>query len=527
MVSAQPALLSGIAANATRRPDAPAVVGGDGALTYRELLNGAERLAANLVRLGVRPGHRVAVAAHKTTTVVRSLLAVMRTGAAYVPLDPRAPVGRLLDLIDDAATPVVVISATQDSELAEALRRTGVAEVLDARTAAPAEPRGLPETIPGSAVAVCFYTSGSSGRPKGVQLNYDGIDAFQLGFNELAQMDAEARCLNVAPLHFDVSLYDVLLPLRLGAVVHLGPPIPVPEVVLGLITEHRITHTSSVGSTMTLLADASDDFRGFDLSSLRCLLTGAEVINPRTVQRWLAVAPRLTVINAYGPTEATCAVINYCINEREPDRDELYPIGTPARGTTIRFRSADGRIDDDGPGEILIAGPQLMAGYLNRPEEQDRAFLVDDGVRYYRTGDWGSRRPDGVILFDGRRDDEVKIRGHRVNLNEVKRALESCPNVGAAVVTAVPDGPYTIRLVCGVASAMADRVVLRERPAKRLERLDPDRERSLRRHLAAVVPGYMVPAECWALPVLPVLSSGKPDVGLMRTWLGDTVQEVR
>ncbi|MEU8663107.1 amino acid adenylation domain-containing protein [Actinoplanes philippinensis] len=526
-MAAQPALLSDIEARATRTPGSPALIGSDGTLTYRQLLDGSEQLAGALVRLGIRPGHRVAVVAHKTTLVVMSMLAVMRAGAAYVPLDPRAPMNRMLDLIDDAATPVVVVTAAQDRELAAHLRHTGAARVLDPRTVEPSEPTGLPATIPGSAIALCFYTSGSSGRPKGVQLTYDGIDAFQTGFNELSRMDSESRCLNVAALHFDVSLYDVLLPLRLGAVVHLGPPIPVADVILGLITEHRITHTSSVGSTMTMLADTSDDFRGFDLTSLRCLLTGAEVINPRTVQRWLAAAPQLTVINAYGPAEATCAVINHCISEREPDRTAHYPIGLPAPGTTIRFRTADGHIDDDGPGEILIAGRQLMAGYLHRPEEQERAFVTDGGVRHYRTGDWGSRRPDGVILFAGRHDDEVKIRGYRVNLNEVKRALETYPDVGAAVVAALPDGPYTLRLVCGVASAAVDRPVLRDRPIERLKRLDADYELALRRHLAAIVPGYMLPADCWALPVLPVLSSGKPDVDLVRAWLDAAAGEPR
>ncbi|MFB7243753.1 amino acid adenylation domain-containing protein [Streptomyces populi] len=515
-----PALLQDLIDNAELRPSSPALSASDGELSYAEFHAEVRRVARWLVANGVEPGQRVGFTAHKTAASVVAMFAVMRAGAAYVPLDPRAPTARLAGLVEDARCPVVLTSTARDEELAKALRAKGATVPADLRTMpAVAGDAELPTEIAESSVALCLYTSGSTGRPKGVQLSYAAVHAFHAGFNELSKMGPDSRCLNVAALHFDVSLFDVLLPLRLGAVVHIGPAIPTPEVTLGIVTEHRITHMSSVGSTMTLLADESKDFSGYDLSTLTALLTGAEIIDPRTVQRWLAAAPNLVVINAYGPCEATCAVINHCISEREPDRTEFYPIGTPLPGTRIRFRDEDGRVDEDGPGEILIAGDQLMVGYLNRPGEEERAFLEQGGTRYYRTGDWGSRRPDGVILFDGRRDDEVKVRGHRVNLNEIRRGLETSPDVHRAFVAAVRAPSGTQLLACAVARTQVERMTAGAADGRPLATLPADQEQSLRRHLGAVLPGYMVPDLFYVLPGLPVLPSGKPDATAVRRWI--------
>ncbi|MEU3261519.1 amino acid adenylation domain-containing protein [Streptomyces albidoflavus] len=520
-----PQLLQDIVDNIASRPDQLALAGADGELTYRRLGEESARIAGALIEAGVRPGQRVGVVGHKTTAAVVSLLAVMRAGAAYVPLDPRAPVARLVDLVNDAECPVVLTSATRDRQLADTLESSSCAKALNARTLTVEGEPSLPNVGEESAVALCFYTSGSTGRPKGVQLSYEAISAFHAGFNELAAMDARSRCLNMAALHFDVSLYDVWLPLRVGAVVHVGPAIPVPDVVLGLIGEQQITHTHAVGSTMKLLAEESANFRGYDLTSLRVILSGAEIINPQAVQRWLEAAPNLAVINGYGPAEATATAINHVITEREPDRTEFYPIGVPPRGTEIRFRDEDGRIDMDGPGEILIAGPQLMVGYLKRPEEEARAFLVDGGIRYYRTGDWGSRRPDGVCLFIGRRDDEIKVRGYRVNLNEINRQLEAHTEITRSFSGTAKDHNGAQLLVSAIASTELSSRLASHSDDVCLARLPGHEERTLRGYLSECLPSYMLPDAMYSLPWLPVLSSGKPDKSLVGAWLRRAVEE--
>ncbi|GAB3898350.1 hypothetical protein GCM10029964_082610 [Kibdelosporangium lantanae] len=338
-----------------------------------------------------------------------------------------------------------------------------------------------------------------------MQIPHRALRAFFTAVWPLLEIDADARCLNTSALHFDVSVVDLLLPLYRGATVHLGPLFPMPAVLTDIIERERITHMAAVGSTLALVAQHTDGFRGRDVTALRRLMTGAEVLDPRAVQAWLAAAPDLVVVNGYGPTEATCLVAAHPIGEREPDRTEPYPIGRPLAGVRIGFLGDGGGLDDHGPGEILVAGEQVMTGYLNRPEEN--AFQDVDGVRFYRTGDRGHRRDDGVLLFHGRHDDEVKVRGYRVNLNEVRRAVETHPHVGRAFVALVTDHRGAAVLSCAVAEKAAPAV-----PAGDGVELAPAaRAGSIRTHLAARLPGYMVPAAFHELKAVPTLPSGKPD----------------
>jgi acyl-CoA synthetase (AMP-forming)/AMP-acid ligase II len=276
-------------------------------------------------------------------------------------------------------------------------------------------------------------------------------------------------------------------------------------VLTDVIERERITHLAAVGSTLALLAQHTNGFHGRDVTALRRVMTGAEVLDPRAVQAWLAAAPDLVVINGYGPTEATCLVVAHPIGEREPDRTEPYPIGRPLAGVRIGFLRDDGVIDEHGPGEILVAGAQVMTGYLNRPEEN--AFQDVDGVRFYRTGDRGCRRDDGVLLFHGRHDDEVKVRGYRVNLNEVRRAVETHPDVGRAFVALVTDHRGAAVLSCAIAGKAAPAVPAGDGP----ELAPAALAASVRAHLAARLPGYMVPVAFHELSSVPTLPSGKPD----------------
>ncbi|MBC9716065.1 amino acid adenylation domain-containing protein [Streptomyces sp. TRM66268-LWL] len=501
-----------LTAHAHRTPDRPALIGPDARLTYGELYARAAAIAVALQRRGVGPGDRVAVHGEKTAGAVTALLGAVLAGAAYLPLDPAAPAERRRMLVEDAAASCLLASGARARQLTEQNLATSVLVIDElAATEVPADwrpARPAPEDL-----VYVLYTSGSTGRPKGVCIHHHALDTFFEAVDPVLGITADAVCLNTTALHFDGSVADLLLPLVRGAKVFLGPQMPLPKPVLDLIQRERVTHMTGVGSTLTLLAQHGAGLGGHDLSSLRTILTGAEVLNPATVQAWLHAAPDLVVVNGYGPTETTCGVAFHPISEREPGRTELYPIGAPLPGVELKFRTPEGQFTDHGPGELYIGGDQVMTGYLNRPVEEAGVFVRIDGKRYYRSGDIVERRPDGVLLFEGRRDDEVKIRGYRINLNEVRTAVESHPSVGHAFVAAVPDPRDKLSLACAI--------VPRQAPAGagRLEVLADKEAAELTEHTAALLPRYMVPRQFHLLSAFPVLPSGKPDSGRVRELL--------
>ena len=529
-----PALLTALGEHARTAPDRTALTASGTSLNYRMLHDQVERAALGLARRGAGPGQHVGIVGYKTVEAVLGILAILRSGAAYVPLDPGAPVRRSAALAADAGCRIVLVPAPEGVELGASLAQaTGALPVTVGEATRAAGAGAVPAGIGREDIAYCMYTSGSTGRPKGVQIPHRALDAFFAAVHPLLGVGPGDRCLNTSALHFNVSVVDILYPLLRGATVYLGPPVPLPSMITGLIERERITHLAAVGSTLALVADRTAGFRDCDISSLRRVMTGAEVLSPRAVQQWLAAAPDAVVINGYGPTEATCLVIAHPITPRAARRTGPYPIGRPLAGVSIRFRHDDGQIDTRGPGEILIAGDQVMTGYLSQPDEDARAFTVLAGQRFYRTGDRGHRHPDGEIRFDGRRDDEVKVRGYRVNLQEVRQALESHELVGRAFVSTAVDAAGRPILACAVvpqgapaAGAPAAGPGEPRVAASTLPPLDPARAQSLRTHLTARLPGYMVPADFRLLAEVPMLSTGKPDSATIKRLLSMTRQEV-
>jgi amino acid adenylation domain-containing protein len=516
---ALPPLLAALDAHAAQRPEHLALRAGNQAVTYSDLRERVLAVARGLMARDVLPGERIGVMGDKTIDAVVALLAVLRAGATYVPIDPHAPTLRWSQLLGDASCRLLLcagdvgVVAGRLAEVTAACTGTGTA-VADisvqsvARLAAGDGPQP-PDRIEPDAVAYCMYTSGSTGLPKGVQITHRSISAFFRAVHPILGADENSRCLNTSNLHFDVSVVDLLYPLYCGATVVITPAIPLPPLLVGLLERERITHLAAVGSTMRLLAEHSDGFRGRDLTALRRLMTGAEVIDPWAVQQWLAAAPDLKVVNGYGPTEATCLVLAEVIDRREPGRTRPYPIGRPLAGVTLRFLDASGTASTAGPGEIAVSGDQVMLGYLNRPQEQQRAFVDLAGVRYYRTGDLGRLRPDGSVDYLGRGDDEIKHRGYRINLQEVRRTIEQHAQVGRAFVVQVADARGRSALGCAVLAPHAEQTSaagvwqLREMPVEQAAELQA--------HLESYLPAYMRPEHIRVLTALPMLSTGKPD----------------
>lgn len=512
-----------------RHPDRTALVSDDGALTYGELAAAANHMADALVAMGTGLGHRVGLIGHKAAGSVVALYGILGAGAAYVPLDPAAPAARVAELVRDSGCGLVV-SVRPDDPLEIAVR-----DLTGARVAAPDELAGAdrgagsgsPAAVGPDSVAYCMYTSGSTGRPKGVLIPHRGLISFVGAFGPLLGLGPRDRCLNTGALYHDVSVLDIILPLTRGATVHLGPAVPSPEALVRLIERERITHLYASASVLSLISGYTGGLADCDVSSVRQVVTGVETLIPQVAQDWLAASAGLRIVNAYGPTEATCAVTAHTIDRREHGRTRQYPIGAPVPGVTVRFLADSGEVRTEGPGELLLSGEQLMIGYLDRPEEEARVFLSHGGVRYYRTGDQVHQDADGALVFAGRRDDEVKIMGNRVNLAEVSRVLELHDEIGLAVTAAVPDHRGDQTLNCALApraytqapaggsDPVADSPVLEPFPGPA--------ERAILAHAEALLPRPMVPARLLRLPVVPLLASGKPDVDRIRAALRSAV----
>lgn len=482
-------------------------------LTFAELQQRALRLAERLAALQVGPGDRVALAGHRDVDTVVAILGISMLGACYVPLDPAQPAERLRFLLADADVRGLIAA----SELRGLLSEPGVARFfmeLEGVSRPGRDGAGqllFPRRVKADSAAYIMYTSGSTGLPKGVQIEHRSVRAFFETHNERVRIEPGDRCLNSGPFHFDVSLMDVFLPLYAGASVFFGSELPLASLVLSSLERFRITHFYAVGTVLALITGDGRKLDRYDLSSLRMLQTGAEVCNVRVVNEWLSRLPSLRFLNSYGPTEATVGCVSYLKPSPGPIRESHCPIGQPHRGTELLLLASDGSVvhREGAVGELAIAGPQLMRGYWRRQAEDERAFLWINGVRYYRSGDQAYRDERGDYHFVGRRDDEIKLNGHRIHLNEVLHCVQRDARVEAAVAGVIVTGAGSRELVVIAVTSEAP---------------SPELARELERQTAAILPNAMQPARWGLLRSFPRLSSGKVDRETCLEWLAQAVK---
>ncbi len=427
---------------ARRDPGKLALDDGRRTYTYGELERLSTNFAAFLIANGVQKGDRVAFPSPKSATLIVAIVGCLKAGATYVPVDAKLPPNRLAYILDDVTPRFVVASQARFDAVAPELRSpTNLIDEdrLPEHFEYPGEGVAFPAISPDD-VAYCIYTSGSTGRPKGVQIQHGSVDAFYDAFAEVMPIEPRSRCMNTSELYFDVHVMDVFFPLSRGASVYVTSGPVVANTLLQTIEAQRITHFTAVGPVMTLMTEGSAFERG-DFRALERIMTGAEIINVDTMQRWLRRVPGLEIVNGYGPTEATVICTWYVIDRVEPDRSAFYPIGKPMRHTEVLLLDEDRIVTEPGvKGELLIGGPQVMKGYWNAERQTAEKIVLVDGKRYYRSGDICQWLPGGDIDYVGRVDDEIKLSGFRIHLSEIKRVMDAAPSVreGHPVVTVHP-----------------------------------------------------------------------------------------
>ncbi|MEH1166758.1 amino acid adenylation domain-containing protein [Micromonospora sp. CPCC 205539] len=477
---------------ARRHPDAVAVDDGTRTLTYRDLDAHAEALAATLRRQRIGVGDLVGILLERTAALPVAVLAVLKTGAGYVPLDPAHPPARLGWVLDDTAAPVVFTSAALRPRLPD-----GPARPVEVDLTAPAaDPAPAASASVGpDHLAYVLHTSGSTGRPKGVLVTHGGV------VNYLRWAAAAYRIGpgDAVPVHssigFDLTVTSLLVPLAAGGTVHLlgddvGPA------GLGAALLDR---TSPYGLVKLTPAQLEIVNRQVDEAGApgrtRLFVIGGENLRADQVALWRAYAPGTRLVNEYGPTET---VVGCAVHEVGPGTPEhgSVPIGRPIANTELYV--LDDRLDPVPvglPGELYVGGAGVARGYLNRPGLTADRFVPDpfaaDGRRLYRTGDLARYRPDGTLEFLGRSDGQIKLRGHRIEPGEVEAALRRLHPGGEVAVVLRRDDPDDPRLVAYLTG-------------------DPD-PAVLRAGLGAELPEYLIPAAFVGVAALPLTGNGKLD----------------
>ncbi|MEU8988360.1 amino acid adenylation domain-containing protein, partial [Streptomyces sp. NPDC048558] len=461
------------ATQVARTPDAPAVLAGGESLTYRQLDRRSNALAAELIERGAGPGRLVAVMLPRSVDLLVALFGVLKSGAAYVPVDPAYPAERIAVILQDSAPALAV---TAEAGLAP----EGLATVRP--TAAEADAVGgtpRPEDA-----AYVIFTSGSTGRPKGVLVEHRALGAYLSRAAE-AYPDAAGLALAHTSVSFDLTVTCLYTPLVAGGQVHLAE---LPD----SIGAERPNFLKGTPSHLRLLDTLPEE-----VSPSGTLVLGGEALRGDMLAGWRAAHPEATVINAYGPTEATVNVMEFRIEPGQPLPDGPVPIGRSFPYTRVHLLDSGLRpVRPGARGELYLAGEGLARGYLGLPGQTSHRFVADPfgpaGSRMYRTGDLARQRPDGAIEYLGRVDDQVKVRGFRIELGEVEAAAEAVPGVtrAAAAVRGSAGEPRLVGYL--VAPEGVDTAVVEAR-------------------MRAALPEYMVPAAFVVLGELPLTPNGKVD----------------
>lgn len=511
-----------IESRAARDPGALCAIHGQCAMRFGGLDAAANRMAHLLVAMGVGPGQFVALVDFRGLDFVIATLAIWKAGGAYIPVDPSYPTDRVRYMLTDSEVAVAIVGLTSLAKAGAALaacqhlRHVLCPQAGDVRTAAPApwlthgagELRKQPSTPLGPRArpedaAYMVYTSGSTGRPKGAIVRHDGAVNHLFAQAHALGEQAVSRILQTAPSSSDISVWQIAAPLVFGGTTVIVDDATDVAELLVQVQQHRLQLIELVPVVMRYLveyaASLTPDQRA--LPSLRWAMVTGESAPVDLVNAWLGLYPDIPVINAYGPTEAADDVAQAILREPLPPGQSNVPIGQPLANMDLYVLDAELQpLPVGAPGEICIAGVGVGAGYWRQPDKTSQAFLPNPfpdaaGRTLYRTGDVGRWRDDGVLECLGRLDQQVQLRGFRIELLEIEAVLRQHAAIDDAVVQAFHDGRGDGQLVAYVV------------PAAGASLCDDE----LHAHLAARLPPHMVPPVWVRMTALPVNPAGKID----------------
>jgi len=482
-------------------PNKQALSAPDGSLAYRELDKLSDRLANELIRLELGPEPVIGILADSSLLMITAVLGALKSGGCYLPLDPSSPAERLQYIIRDAGLKAIVTTAGHAAKITD----PDVTLIYFDTTEKTVNPVSIPVEPPGATpgqLAYVIYTSGSTGQPKGAMVGHQALMTMLEGYREMVFPDRDMKLLSVAPFSFDVSVLEIFISLCFGGTLFLSPP--------GSLVELNKTIDFIVANEINALylpPVALQPFvrlieSGRNLLQLRWLLVGVEPIRQGLLAAIMKGIPGLIIINAYGPTETTViATAHRFTGTASPDR--RTPIGRPLKGYTVILVSDEFKPVKEGEeGQILIAGDGLARGYLHKPALTDtffRTLPIGDQPprRYYLTGDYGIYLENGEIEFIGRKDDQVKVRGYRIETGEIEAALLRHPFIENVAIIPVRKETEEKILVCFYTS----------RNHQPIE--------NIREFLSTILPDYMLPSSFVHLENIPNTVRGKVDKRLL------------
>ena len=482
---------------AALRPDATALVIKDSSLTYAKLNLRANRLAAILREEGIGPQHMVAVLMDRSVEMIVATLGIIKAGGAYVPLDPSYPQERLAVMLGETQADVLI---TQSHLAACAPPHRAFVMEIDSEWGSDIgdEYPDLVNLNTSESLAYVMYTSGSTGRPKGVMVPHRAVTRLVLGANYV-KLDSDSVVLQLAPVSFDASTFEIWGPLLNGGKCVLFPKNGPPD-ICELSAALKEKEVNTLWLTASLFNNIVTDSPKV-LDGVSQLLTGGEALSARHVRMAGELFPDIRLINGYGPTETTTFAAAYSIPNPIPDTWNSIPIGYAITETDLYVLDDDMKQVPQGiQGELFVGGSGVALGYLNQPELTKQQFVSnpfsdDPDSRLYRTGDIVNADADGCMHFVGRKDDQVKLRGFRIEPGEIEHVLKGHPTVLDAKVIVLHDAADQKRLIAYLICAKDEVVTTSE----------------LRHFLEGYVPEYMIPACFVFLDSFPLSTNGKLD----------------
>ncbi|KAA1193385.1 D-alanine--poly(phosphoribitol) ligase [Pseudohalioglobus sediminis] len=509
-----------VASQAQRTPDKAAIVCDDAVVTYAQLESQSNRLASALEEMGMVEGDRACLLLPKSVDAVICMLATLKVGGVYVPLDLDSPAARSQKIID-ACEPTLIFASAESVKVLSELRSDQAAQPrVFAVSSEPAEPGAF--THAGSfkdlvnyaserstrdmsvdGPAHILFTSGSTGVPKGVIITHRNVSSFLSWLVEYFGYSADDRMSGHPPLHFDLSTMDIFGTLSVGATLY---PVParmnlLAPALASWIEESELTQWFSVPSILNYMAKF-DALRDKELPNLKRLIWCGEVLPTPTLRYWMQRLPHVEFTNLYGPTEATIASSYYTLPACPASDQDDVPIGTPCDGEQLLVLDERFRIAKEGEiGDLYISGVGLSPGYWRDEEKTNAAFLHNDalgvpGDRIYKTGDLGWFDAEGLFHYSGRADSQVKSRGYRIELGEIESALHSLKYLGELAVVGVEAEGFEGTTICCAYTS---------------NELPPNSHALVRQDLMQIVPNYMLPSKWERLEVLPKNVNGKID----------------